>query len=178
MPRVTLVPFTDELLPTVQSWFTDAQTRRWLGGPDWPARSLALRGHGLGEQFRGRRVLGDHTWVALDAAGRPVALTGGDVYDRWCRYRETPGGPVVDRVEPGPALGMAYAVDPARRRQGYGVATLLATVAAPEVADVVVFALGVEPENVAGVRCATAAGFRPDDAGPDWEGIVHHVLRR
>ncbi|WP_250002657.1 GNAT family N-acetyltransferase [Actinoplanes sp. M2I2] len=157
LPAVTLVPFTAEL---VQVWFTDTEVGRWLGGPDWPARALRLRGHGIGEIYRGRRVLRDHTWVALDSHGDPVALTGGDVYD------------------PGPELGLAYVVDPARWRQGYGTATLLALIEHPAVADVAVFTAGIEPANVASSRCAAAAGFRPDDPEPDFEGIVHHVLRR
>lgn len=166
---VTLVPFTDGLLPVVQVWFEDAEVRRRLGGPDWPARALRMRGQGLGEVFRGRLVLRDHSWVALDDGGTPVGLVGGEVYDRW----------IGDRgVEPGPAMGLAYVVDPGRHRQGYGTAMLLALVRAPEVADVVLFAAGIEPENTASVRCAAAAGFRPDSSEPDDEGIVHHLLRR
>jgi hypothetical protein len=49
---------------------------------------------------------------------------------------------------------------------------------APEVADVRVFAAGIEPENVASTRCAAAAGFAPDDPAPDGEGIVYWLLRR
>ena len=160
LPRVTLVPFTEALLPVVQVWFANAEVQRWLGGPDWPAQGLRTQGQGIGEIFRGRRVLRVHTWVALDADGEAVALIGGDVYD------------------PGPELGFAYVVDPARWRQGYGAATLLAMVAHPALADVVVFTAGIEPDNVASTRCAAAAGFRPDDPEPDFEGIVHHVLRR
>ncbi|WP_133876304.1 GNAT family N-acetyltransferase [Paractinoplanes brasiliensis] len=165
LPGVTLVPFTGELLPAVQVWFADPEVQRWLGGPEWPAQGLRMRGHGIGEEFRGRIVLREHTWVALDDEGRPVAYIGGDVYDRW-------------GVEMGPSMGLAYVVDPGRRRQGYGTAALLAVTAAPETADVVLFAAGIEPENVASVRCAEAARFRPDDPEPDFEGIVHHISRR
>ncbi|MCY1138446.1 GNAT family N-acetyltransferase [Actinoplanes sp. Pm04-4] len=160
LPHVTLVPFTEELLPAVQVWFEHAEVQRWLGGPDWPAQCLRMRGQGIGEIFRGRRVLRDHTWVALDVGRRPVALIGGDVYDS------------------GPELGFAYVVDPARWRQGYGTAALLAMMEHPDLADVVVFKAGIEPENVASTRCVTGAGFRPDDPEPDFEGIVHHRLRR
>ncbi|WP_127507437.1 GNAT family N-acetyltransferase [Actinoplanes solisilvae] len=163
--QVMLVPFTAELLPTVQVWFEDAEVRRWLGGPDWPAQSLRMHGQGLGEEFRGRRVLRDHSWVALDDDGEPVGLIGGEVYDHW---DETAG----------PAMGLAYVVDPRRWRQGYGAAMLRAVVGSDEVADVVVFAAGIEPENKASVRCAVAAGFRPENGEPDHEGIVHHLLRR
>src|SRR5207244_2361755 len=115
--------------------------------------------------------------VASDVSGTAVALIGGEVYYRWCRYTETPD-PVVEAVEPGPAMGLAYVVDPARWRQGFGTATLLAAMNAPEVADVVVFAAGIEPENVASAQCATRAGLFPEDTTPDWEGIVHYIRRR
>jgi RimJ/RimL family protein N-acetyltransferase len=143
-----------------------------------PARGLELAGTGWGEKFRGRRVLRDHSWVAYDAAGAVVASIGGEVYDRWCRYSEGPHGPVIDAVEPGPSMGLAYVVDPRRWRRGFGAATLLAAVHAPEVADVVLFAAGIEPDNVASARCAGAAGLRPDSTEPDWEGFVYHVRRR
>ena len=175
---VSLVPYTEQWLPAVQPWFTDPEVRRWLGGPDWPERELRLAGSGMGEMFRGRRVLRIHSWVALDASGAAVAHLGGEVYDRWCRYAETPDGPVVSDVEPGPAMGLAYVVDPGRWRRGFGRAALLAAIAAPEVADVVVFAAGVEPDNVASRRCAESAGFRLDDPEPDWEDIIHYVHRR
>jgi hypothetical protein len=48
----------------------------------------------------------------------------------------------------------------------------------PEVADVHVFALGIDHDNPASSRCALAVGFVPDPPEPDWEGIVHHLLRR
>jgi len=178
IPQVSLAPFTVELLPAVQPWFRHPEVDRRLGGPEWPERELRLLDSGLGEMFRGRRVLRTHSWVAFDAAGDPVAKVGGEVYDRWCRYTETPDGPVVDEVEPGPAMGLAYVVDPARWRRGFGVATLRALIAAPEVADVVVFAVGIDADNVASARCARAAGLTPDRLTPDFEGTVFHLLRR
>jgi RimJ/RimL family protein N-acetyltransferase len=174
---VTLVPFTADLLAAVQPWFTHPEVRQRLGGPQWPAREFAL-GSGPGGMYRGLRVLRSHSWVAVDAEGVPVAQVGGEVYDRWCRYTEGPAGPVVDRVEPGPAMGLAYVVDPRRWRQGFGTATLRAVIDAPEVADVAVFAAGIEADNLASAGCAAAAGFAPDSAGADWEGIVYHLLRR
>jgi RimJ/RimL family protein N-acetyltransferase len=179
-PSVVLRPFRVELLGAVQPWFLHPEVDRWLGGPDWPAREFAPPGPGssTGEVFRGRRVLRSHSWVAFDDAGAAVAHIGGEVYDRWCRYDEGPAGPVVDAVEPGPAMGLAYVVDPRRWRQGFGTATLRAVMAAPEVADVVLFAAGIEPGNVASARCAVAAGLLPDSLEPDWEDIVHYIRRR
>jgi RimJ/RimL family protein N-acetyltransferase len=104
--------------------------------------------------------LGGPTWVAL---------VSGEVYDRWCRCAETPDGP---------AMGLAYVVDPWRWRQGFGTAALLAVLRAPAVADVVVFAAGIEPANIASARCAVAAGFAPDSGSPDEEGMIYYALRR
>lgn len=173
-----LQPFTVDLLPLVQPWFTHPEVRRWLGGPDWPAREFTVPDSGLGDVHRGRRVLRTHSWVAVDGDGRVVAQIGGEVYDRWCHYTETTGGPVVDAVEPGPAMGLAYVVDPGRGRRGLGATTLRAVVDAPEVADVALFAAGAETDNVASARCAVAAGFTPDALTPDREGIVHYLRRR
>jgi CTP:molybdopterin cytidylyltransferase MocA/RimJ/RimL family protein N-acetyltransferase len=175
---VTLSPFTEHLLPVVQPWFRHPEVDRWLGGPQWPAQALELQNAGIGEMFRGRRVLRTHSWVVSSSTGDPVALVGGDVYDRWSRYTETPDGPAVQAIEPGPAMGMAYVVDPRRWRQGFGRAALLAAVNAPEVADVVLFAAGIEPANIASTRCAVAAGFTRDPAAPDWEGMTYYIHRR
>jgi RimJ/RimL family protein N-acetyltransferase len=123
-------------------------------------------------------VLRAHSWVAFDDAGAAVAHIGGEVYDRWCRYTEGPDGPVIDAVEPGPAMGLAYVVDPRRWRSGFGTATLRAAMDAAEVADVVLFAAGIETGNVASARCATAAGLLPETAIPDWEDMIHHIRRR
>ncbi|MGW4946087.1 GNAT family N-acetyltransferase [Actinoplanes sp. NPDC004185] len=175
---VVLAPFTRDSLPAVQPWFEHPEVDRRLGGPQWPVRSLELAGTGIGDSFRGRRVLRDHSWVAYDPSGVVVAYIGGDVYDRWSRYSEGPDGAVVDAVEPGPSMGLAYVVDPRRWGHGFGTAALLAVMAAPEVADVVLFAAGVEPDNVASARCAAAAGMRPDRTEPDWEGFIHYIRRR
>jgi RimJ/RimL family protein N-acetyltransferase len=175
---VTLSPFTADLLDLVQPWFRHPEVVRRLGGPEWPAREFQVIDAGLGEMFRGRRVLRAHSWVAFDAAGAVVAHIGGEVYDRWCRYTEGPDGPAIDEIEPGPAMGLAYVVDPRRWRRGFGTATLLAAMDAAEVADVVLFAAGIEPDNVASARCAAAAGLIPGTATPDWEGIVYHIRRR
>jgi RimJ/RimL family protein N-acetyltransferase len=178
VPSVVLRPFTEEFLPAVQPWFRHPEVVRRLGGPEWPARSLSLLDTGIGEMFRGRRVMRTHSWVVVDTSGEAVAQIGGEVYDRWCRYAETPEGPVIEDVEPGPAMGLAYVVDPGRWRRGFGTAALLAVIDAPEVADVVLFAAGIEADHVASARCAAAAGLTAGAAVPDWEGFIYHVRRR
>jgi RimJ/RimL family protein N-acetyltransferase len=177
-PEVVLVPYTADWLAAVQPWFEHPEVRHRLGGPEWPARELTLMDTGLGEMYRGRRVLRTHSWVALDAAGRAVAHLGGEMYDRWCRYDDGPDSPVITDVEPGPAMGLAYVVDPGRWRQGFGRAALTAMVEAPEVHDAVLFAAGIEADNIASMRCAASAGFTPDVTEPDGEGIVYYLHRR
>ena len=133
-----------------------------------------------GGEFRGRRVLRAHSWLVLDDNGSPVAKVGGDVYDRWTHYLgEGPTGPVIHRSEAGPAMGLAYVVDPARWRQGrYGSAALRAVVASAEVADVRIFVAGIPADNLPSSRCARSAGFVPEDPEPDWEGTVYYALHR
>jgi RimJ/RimL family protein N-acetyltransferase len=135
-------------------------------------------GRALPEEFRGRTALRTHSWVAIDVDGRPVGKVGGDVYDRWNRYDGSDADhPVVTAVEPGPALGLALVVDPTRWGQGYGVAMLRTVLRHPDVADVVLVALGIDEDNHRSRRCAEAAGFRPEDPVPDWEGTVYYLLR-
>lgn len=178
-PTLTLVPFTEELLAAVQPWFQHPQVRHRLGGPEWPVRELRLLHVKGGQEFRGRLVLRVHSWVALDAAGEPAAKIGGDVYDRWSRYDGSrPDRPGVSAIEPGPAMGVSYVVDPARWRQGLGRAVLHAAVSHPSVRDVRLFAAGIDADNQASRRCAAAAGLAPEVDEPDWEDTVYYVLRR
>ncbi|WP_369252053.1 GNAT family N-acetyltransferase [Geodermatophilus amargosae] len=176
MPAVRLVPFQPEHLPAVTPWFDDGETRRRLGGRDWPVRELALRSTRWTDEFRGRQVLRTHSFVALDDDGRPVAQIGGDVYDRWTLW-----DPVTERVlstDPRRTMGSAYVVAPAYRGRGYGRAALRALLAAPETADVEQFVLGIEPDNAASLRMAAAVGFTPLTTEPDAEDMVHlHLLR-
>lgn len=173
-----LVPFTEAQLHVVQPWFEHPEVRHRLGGPEWPARELWLMRENPGGEFRGRTVLRAHSWLVLDG-GVVFAKIGGDVYDRWTRYEgEGPDGPLVSGVEDGPAMGLAYVVDPARWGRGIGRQALHTVVASPVVADVRLFVAGIDADNTASRRCAEAAGFRPDDPEPDHEGTVHHLLRR
>jgi RimJ/RimL family protein N-acetyltransferase len=168
---VRLVPFTPELLPAVQPWFEHPEVRRRLGGPDWPVRELALRAAARDqESFRGKTVLRVHSFVALDD-DEPVAHVGGDVYDRWAVW--DPARAEVLAVHPGRAMGAAYVVDPARWGRGVGRETLRALVAAPELADVVQFVLGIDEDNAASRAAAAAAGFVPLSERPDAEGMVY-----
>jgi RimJ/RimL family protein N-acetyltransferase len=176
VPAVRLVAFQPEHLPAVLPWFDDPETQRRLGGRDWPVREMALRTTRWTEEFRGRRVLRSHSFVALDDGGRPVAQIGGDVYDRWTLW--DPEAARVVRVFEHRTMGSAYVVAPACRGHGYGSAALRALVAAPETADVEQFVLGIEPDNAASLRVAAAAGFTKLTTVPDAEDMVYVRLLR
>jgi RimJ/RimL family protein N-acetyltransferase len=179
VPLLRLVPFTEAELHLVEPWFRHPEVRHRLGGPEWPARELRLLREKPGGEFRGRVVLRVHSWLAVDEEETVVAKVGGDVYDRWTRYDgRDADAPLIRAVEPGPAMGLAYVVDPARWGRGLGTAALRAVLDSPEVADVRVFEAGIDADNVASRRCAAAAGFRPDDPDPDWEDTVYYLLRR
>ena len=173
---IRLVPFEPEHLPRVLPWFDHPEVRRRLGGRSWPARELTLRNAARGEEFRGRRVLRSHTFVALDGDGAPVAQIGGDVYDRWTLW-----DPATDRVTWTAELrtmGAAYVVDPQRWGRGHGRATLRAFVGAAELADVEQFVLGIEPDNAASLGVARSAGFSPLTTEPGAEDMVYLRLLR
>ena len=177
LPTVRLVPFEPGLLPRVLPWFDHPEVQRRLGDRSWPEREVALRTFPPSEEFRGRRVLRAHTHVALDGDGAPVAQVGGEVYGSWSTW--DPATERVTAADPRRTMGAAYVVDPARWGRGYARATLRALVAAPEVADVEQFVLGIEPDNTASLRAAAAAGFEPLTTEPDAEDMVYlHRLRR
>lgn len=171
VPPVRLVPFSPRYLPEVLPWFDHPEVQHRLGGRSWPERELALRVARADEEFRGRRVIRSHTFVALDDDGRPVAQIGGDVYDRWTVWE-----PVTERVtatDPRRTMGSAYVVDPARWGRGYGRATLRALLAADETQDVEQFMLGIDADNVASLRTAAAAGFTPLTTEADSEDMLY-----
>lgn len=178
-PEVRLVPFTPGWLGAVEVWFDHPEVRRRLGDRLWPARELRLLAEHPGGEFRGRRVLRAHSWVVLDDRSSPVGHIGGEVYDRWTRYGgEGHNGPVILAADDRRTMGLAYVIDPARWRHGFGAAALRAVIAAPEVADVRLFVAGIDADNVVSRRCALSAGFSVENAAPDREGITYYRRAR
>ena len=70
MAELALRPFIRDQLVLVEPWFLDAETNRWLGGPDWPRLMLDLADRPLGE-FRGALETGRYRWLAW-TSDRPV----------------------------------------------------------------------------------------------------------
>jgi RimJ/RimL family protein N-acetyltransferase len=170
--RVQLRPFGRDQLPLVEPWFQDADTQRWLGGPDWPRLMLDLAERPLGE-FRGAVETGRHRWLARENE-RAIGYIDCGTYDRYAVWDGGPDGRgVVDEI-PIPTAALAYVVDPALRGRGRCAAMVRALTELPELAHVGLFVAGIEPANAASVGCLLGAGFRPLDPEPDWEGIVHY----
>jgi hypothetical protein len=82
---VQLRPLTRSDLPTVGPWFEDLDTRRFLGGPDWPARMLELADQVVGTEFRGATQLGAFRYLAT-ANDQPIGQIDCGVFDRWVEY--------------------------------------------------------------------------------------------
>jgi RimJ/RimL family protein N-acetyltransferase len=61
-------------------------------------------------------------------------------------------------------------------RRGYGRAAITAALDHDDLADVELFFCGIDADNLASHRCATAAGFHLIDPRPDHEGMLyfHH----
>jgi RimJ/RimL family protein N-acetyltransferase len=176
MPDVRLETFEPEQLPIVQPWFDDVDTQRWLGGPGWPSLVVELGNAPLGE-FRGAIETGRHGWLAWNQRA-PVGYIDCVTTDRWTTWEGGPHGRGVVATIHVPAANITYVVDPTVRRRGYGSMMVFELLAVPDLAHIELFAAGIEPDNVASIRCAHVAGFTPLDPTPDWEGIVYYIKRR
>ena len=176
---VRLVEFSPEDVARVEPWFDDAETQKRLGGRDWIRRMPSLLGLTIGDEFRGRFVTGRRMWLALDETSAPVAFVDAETYDRYSSWDGSDWDhPVVSDVVEVPSMGLSLVVDPARRRQGYGTATIHATVAHPDLSDIRLFFGGVEADNIASIRCLTKAGFRLRSPEPDSEGMLYYSWER
>jgi RimJ/RimL family protein N-acetyltransferase len=164
-------------LAQVRPWFDDPDTRRFLGGPDWPARMLELGERVVGQEFRGAVQTGAYHYLAT-RDDRAVGYIDCGTFDRWVVYDgDHPDGPIRETLDV-PTGYLALCVDPATRHQGVGQAMLAALSRRPELAAVRRLAAGVEPANHACVGCLRAAGFRPYTTEPDFEGMLYYFHDR
>ena len=176
---VRLVEFEAEDVARIEQWFDDAETQRRLGGRAWIQHMPSLLGSTIGDEFRGKFVTGRRMWLALNEAGAPVAFVDGEMYDRYCAWDGSDWDhPVVSDVVELPSMGFSLVVDPARRRQGYGTATIRAIVALPDLSPIRLFFGSVEADNIASIRCLVKAGFGARSPESDFEGFVHYSMER
>lgn len=173
---VALRELTTEDLPAIAGWFEDPETRRFLGGPEWPAAMLANAERAVGTMFRGARQTGAHHYLAL-AGGTPVGYIDCGTFDCCTVYGgEGPGGPIVLGTIDAVTGAIAFAVDPARRREGFATSMIRGLVSYPDLVAVELFEAGVEPENHACGHALEAAGFRLRSANPDGEEMLYYLL--
>ena len=176
---VRLVEFRAEDVGRIEPWFDDAETQDRLGGRDWIRRMPSLLELTIGDEFRGKLVTGRRMWLALDEAGTPVAFLDAEMYNRYSAWDGSDWDhPVVSDVVELPSMGFTLVVDPARRRRGYGTATIRGIVAHPDVSYVRLFFGSAEADNIASIRCLMKAGFRLRSPTPDFEGMLHYSLER
>lgn len=173
-PPVSLCPLTVAAIKQIEHWFEHPEVQRRLGDRSWIHRELHLISERVATRFRGKTVLRSHGWIVLDHVQTPVAFIEGDVYDRFVRYYgEGRDGPVLSDEDVRRTMGFAYVVDPARWRRGYGRAAIQAVLRDPDVDDVELFFCGIDADNTASRRCASAAGFQLVDPEPDFEGMLY-----
>ena len=177
-PIVSLRPLTRTDLAAITPAFGDPDTRRYLGGPDWPAAMLDHSERAVGEMFRGAVQTAAHHYLA-ELDGRAVGYIDCGTFDRATVYGgEGPDGPIITEAIEVATGSIALAVDPAVRRRGVGRTMITVLLARPELAFVELFEAGVDPENTACRRCLEAAGFSVRSPEPDWEGMLYYRATR
>jgi RimJ/RimL family protein N-acetyltransferase len=169
-----LRPLTPADLAVITPWFEDPDTRRFLGGSQWPAAMLAHDDRAVKTTFRGARQTCARHYLAL-ADDAPVGYIDCGVFDCCTVYGgDGDTGPIITETIEAITGSIAFAVDPNRRREGIATSMIRALTQHPDLAHVELFEAGVDPENVGSRRALTAAGFDLPDPGPDCEGMLYY----
>lgn len=172
---IILRPLTRTDLAAITPWFKDPDTRRSLGGPDWPAAMLDHVERAVGVVFRGAVQTSAHHYLA-ETNGRAVGYIDCGTFDHCTVYGgEGPDGPIILDTIDAVTGSIAFAVDPARRRQGLATNMIQALTHHPDLADVELFEAGVEPENHGSRGALEAAGFHLRTPVQDCEGMLYYL---
>jgi RimJ/RimL family protein N-acetyltransferase len=171
---ITLRPLTRADLGAITPWFEDPDTRRSLGGSDWPAAMLDRGERAVGEMFRGAVQTGAHHYLA-ETNGRAVGYIDCGTFDCCTVYGgEGPDGPIILETIEAATGSIAFVIDPAHRRDGLATSMIQALTRHPDLAAVELFEAGVDPENHGSRRALEAAGFRLQSAVPDCEAMLYY----
>jgi len=147
-----LVPLDADHLPILSKWWLDPETKRWMGGYP-PEMALRLAADPPPE-FRGRRVIDRQALVVLEG-GEPRALIDFERYDD-------------------SSAGLGIVVEPSVRGRGVGRLALHFLLGSDRMTGVARAFAGIEPDNIASIRCFEGAGFVRESQEPDEEGIVYY----
>jgi len=139
---------------------------------------LDLDARVVGTEFRGATQIAALRFLA-SAGGHPIGMIDCGVFDRWVDYDgEGSNGPIIRAVRPVTTGSIAFVVDPASRRKGIGLAMIACLLARSELTGVQLIEAGVDPDNIASMRCLAAAGFQQHRLDPDFEGMLYFLLSR
>jgi RimJ/RimL family protein N-acetyltransferase len=153
---LSLRAFTRADLRIVEPWFRDPDTRRFLGGPEWPRKMLELGQGVVGQEFRGAIQTGAYRYLA-HVDGGPMGYVDCGTFNRCAVYAgEGAGGPIVTEPIEDATGSLAFVIDPQVRRRGVGSAMISALIDPPELGFVELLEAGVEPGNVASRRCLSS----------------------
>ena len=152
-------PIDASLVEVMRPWYEDAETQRFLHGPEDLDTVLDLIEKMPGSELRGSIVTFRQEWVFFDG-DEPVGACGVETYDHT-------------------RTSVSIVVAPTHRSKGVGTAMLLLIPSTPGLEHTTVLEGGVEPENLASIRVLEKAGFNVGDE-LDEEGFLEarkHVRR-
>jgi RimJ/RimL family protein N-acetyltransferase len=160
-------------LTAITPWFEDPDTRRSLGGPEWPAAMLDHGERAVGEMFSGAVQTAAHHYLALADDG-PVGYIDCGTFDRCTVYggEEQKSRSSSRRSVTG---SIAFAIDPSHRRQRLATNMIQALTHHPDLAGGGAVRGRVEPENHGSRGALEAARFRVRSPVPDCEGMLCYL---
>ena len=132
-------PIDASLVEVMRPWYEDAETQRFLHGPEDLDTVLDLIEKMPGSELRGSIVTFRQEWVFFDG-DEPVGACGVETYDHT-------------------RTSVSILVAPEHRGKGVGMEMLQQASSLPGLESTTVLEGGVEPDNKASIRALEKAGF-------------------
>jgi RimJ/RimL family protein N-acetyltransferase len=174
---LTFRPFDEESSNEIRSWFSDPETKRWLGDESWVDMELEQQKDSIGTEFRGVKTLARYGWVVYEN-DNPIGYIDAGIGDKYVKYGgEDQNGPIYLEIEDVLSSGIAFLVNPSERGRGIAAKMIKNLIERPVYKDVSIFEAGVEPENIGSIKVLEKAGFISDYI-KDFEGMYYFLLRR
>ncbi|MCA9348922.1 GNAT family N-acetyltransferase [Candidatus Saccharibacteria bacterium] len=174
---IELRPYQSEDLAKISNWYSDSQTRKWLGDKTWLDNVERLLSEPVGTEFRGAKRISYHPYIVTEDE-KAVGFIDAGISDKYVVWGiDASGEQGVLSAEDVLTAGITFMVDPAQRGKGLAAKMLRNLLDMPELANVVVFEAGVEPDNQASVKSLMKAGFEPEGE-VDFEGMQYYKYDR